>query len=151
MTVSEHHYPEENLGYLLSHGSFWEHKLGLGSLIPMVQTGGKNQSLAPVSKPYCQQRGAVFDYLFFFKQLSRSCQQTTMCSLHKTQNLTGKTTCQLLTISANDWFFGSLAVQNNLKVLFWVKLKNFFSELSAHLDISHFCSNLFKKKLFNSF
>lgn len=43
----------------------WKYKLGLGSLIPMVQTGGENKSLAPVSEPYCQQKGAVFDFFFF--------------------------------------------------------------------------------------
>lgn len=43
---------------------FLRTQLGLGSLIPIAQTQ-ECKCLAPVSEPYCQQRGAVFDFFFF--------------------------------------------------------------------------------------
>lgn len=45
-------------------GWFLRTQLGLGSLILTAQTW-ECECLAPVSKPYCQQRGAVFDFFFF--------------------------------------------------------------------------------------
>lgn len=105
----------------------------------MVQTGGEKKSLAPVNEPYYQQRGAVFFNSSVDHVSRQQCAHSTRHRIWQAKQPASYLSSVQMTDFSVHWQFRIIwrfYFESSWRIL---------SDLSAHLDISHFCSNLFKR------